>query len=83
MASAPYRFQPPFQVKQNSDAFWIEDAAGLRFAYVYYRDPMDLMSTSPRPDSVAARRMVTFLLRQVARAANEKGPAHPTPSPSS
>jgi hypothetical protein len=33
-----HRFPPPWAVQQNEDAFWIQDAAGPRFAYCYFRD---------------------------------------------
>lgn len=32
------RFPPPWVVKDNGSAFYIEDAAGNTFAFSYYRD---------------------------------------------
>lgn len=31
------RLPTPWSVHNNDDSYWIEDATGKRFAYIYYR----------------------------------------------
>jgi hypothetical protein len=31
------RLPTPWTVRHNDDSYWIEDATGQRFAYIYYR----------------------------------------------
>ena len=31
-------FPPPWSVRHNDDAYWVEDANGRRFGFVYFRD---------------------------------------------
>ena len=31
-------FPPPWTVRHNDDAYWVEDANGRRFGFVYFRD---------------------------------------------
>ena len=31
------RLPPPWSVQHNEDSYWVEDASGQRFAFVYYR----------------------------------------------
>jgi hypothetical protein len=33
----PRRFPPPWTVRHNEDAYWVEDANGARFGFCYYR----------------------------------------------
>jgi len=33
----PDRLPPPWTVRHNEDSYWVEDASGQKFAFVYYR----------------------------------------------
>jgi hypothetical protein len=32
------RFSPPWTVRHNDDAYWVEDVHGNQFGFCYYRD---------------------------------------------
>ena len=32
------RFPPPWTVRHNEDAYWVEDGNGRRFGFCYFRD---------------------------------------------
>jgi hypothetical protein len=58
------RFPPPWTVRNNEDSFWVEDAAGHRFGFVYYRDrPLAGTDSSVRVSKDAARRLATNFAR--------------------
>jgi hypothetical protein len=58
----PYvrRFPPPWTAHHNDDSYWVQDAGGAMFGFVYFRDP-PLVGTdnSVRLTRDEARRLVT------------------------
>lgn len=56
----PSRFPPPWIVEHNEDSYWVRDAAGHRFGFVYYRsDPFVGTSDGVRVTKDEARRLVS------------------------
>jgi hypothetical protein len=56
----PTRFPPPWRVCHNDESYWVEDAAGHRFGFVYFRDsPLVGTDRSVRLTRDEARRLVT------------------------
>jgi hypothetical protein len=58
------RLQPPFSVHGNADAYWVEDAAGRRFGYVYWREPVITGTGETRLSRRLAQKTVKFIARQ-------------------
>ena len=60
----PDRVPPPWTVQHNDDAYWVEDASGQRFAFVYYRRHK-LVGTdaSARVSEDLARRIASNIAR--------------------
>lgn len=53
-------FPPPWTIHNNEDAYWVEDALGHRFGFVYYRDqPLVGTDRSVRVMKDEARRLVS------------------------
>ncbi len=60
----PDRLPPPWTVHNNEDSYWVEDARGQRFAFVYYRDvPIAGTSDSPCVSRDLARRITANIAR--------------------
>jgi hypothetical protein len=60
----PDRFPRPWRVRHNEDAYWVEDAAGHRFGFTYYRDtPLVGTDGGERLSRDAARRIVSNIAR--------------------
>ena len=57
----PRRFPPPWTVKNNDDAYWLEDAEGHEFGYCYFREDRPANSDPLTRDE--ARRLVTNFAR--------------------
>lgn len=54
------RFPPPWTVRHNDDAYWVEDAAGNRFGFTYFRDrPLVGTNSQAYLSRDEARRIVT------------------------
>lgn len=59
----PDRLKPPFAVHSNEDAYWLEDAAGVRFSYTYFRAE-EVVGTGPeKPSRDVARRLTLNLAK--------------------
>jgi hypothetical protein len=58
------RFPPPWRACHSEDAYWVEDAAGHKFAFIYYRD-RPLVGTDPsnKLSRDAARRITASIAR--------------------
>jgi hypothetical protein len=71
------RLRPPFSVRGNEDAFWVEDVAGARFGFTYYRDkPLIGTDRSERLSRGLAERTVKWVARMAtAEAARQSDPA--------
>ena len=54
---------PPCAVRSNDDAYWLEDAHGIRFAFTYFRDPRRGSSSIGYPDEATARRFTEWLAK--------------------
>ena len=60
----PDRLPPPWSVHHNQDSYWVEDASGQRFAFVYYRrDAMVGTDRSVRVSEDLARRIAGNVAR--------------------
>jgi hypothetical protein len=57
------RFPPPWTVRHNDDAYWVETANGIRFAYIYFRDPPVVGTGPERPTRDEARRIAANIAR--------------------
>ncbi len=54
------RFPPPWSVHHNDDSYWVQDADGSRFGFVYFRDRAIVgTDNSARLTRDEARRLVT------------------------
>jgi hypothetical protein len=62
------KLRPPFTVHGNDDAFWIEDALGRRFGYVYWREPIVTGTGETR----LPRRLAEKTAKWIARKASEE-----------
>jgi hypothetical protein len=59
------RLTPPFTIGSTDESFWVEDAAGNRFGYVYFRDqPIVGTDRSGRLSRQLAERTVKWIARQ-------------------
>lgn len=66
----PDRLKPPFTIGQSDECFWIVDAAGLRFAFTYFRDtPLVGTDRSGRLSRELAEKTVRWIKRQAEAAA--------------
>lgn len=60
----PDRLPPPWTVHHNEDSYWVQDASGQRFAFVYYRDqPIVGTDNSTRVSRDLARRITANVAR--------------------
>ena len=60
----PDRVPPPWTVHHNEDSYWVEDASGQKFAFVYYRDkPVVGTNGSSRVSEDLARRIASNVAR--------------------
>ena len=60
----PERLPPPWTVHHNEDSYWVEDATGQRFAFVYYRtNPIAGTDRSNRVSQDLARRITANVAR--------------------
>jgi hypothetical protein len=58
------RFPRPWTVSHNDDSYWVEDAAGQRFAFTYYRRrPLVGTDDSDRFSQDEARRIATNIAK--------------------
>jgi hypothetical protein len=58
------RLPPPWTVHRNDDAYWVEDARGQKFAFVYYRNAaMVGTDRSGRVSADLARRITANVAR--------------------
>ena len=58
------RFPPPWTVRHNEDAYWVEDAHGKRFGFCYYRERVPIGTGTEAwlsPDE--ARRIATNIAK--------------------
>jgi hypothetical protein len=55
---------PPWTVHHNTDSYWVEDASGQKFAFVYYRrDVMVGTDGGVRVSEDVARRIASNVAR--------------------
>jgi hypothetical protein len=58
------RLPPPWTVHHNDDSYWVQDAAGHRFAFVYYRQkPIGGTDNGVRVSEDLARRITANVAR--------------------
>jgi hypothetical protein len=50
-------------VQHNEDAYWVEDATGLRFGFCYFRDRPVVGTGAEWPSRDEARRLATAIAR--------------------
>jgi hypothetical protein len=63
-SNMPERLPPPWTVRNNDDSYWVEDARGQRFAFVYFRDrPVIGTDGGPRLSRDLARRISANVAR--------------------
>lgn len=71
----PRRATPPFRVRGSAEAYWVEDAHGLRFGYCYFEDRQVIGTGVERPSRDLARRLATWIARLPDLAAADVGAA--------
>lgn len=57
------KLSPPFKIHHNDDAYWLEDAAGVRFCYCYFRDRPIVGTGADKPSGDIARRFTALVAR--------------------
>jgi hypothetical protein len=59
------RLTPPFTVHWSDGAFWVEDAAGAKFAFTYFRNqPIVGTDSSGKVSRRLAEKIAKFIARQ-------------------
>jgi hypothetical protein len=59
----PDRLPLPWSVHNNESSYWVEDASGRRFAFVYYRDQQMIGTVSDGMSRDLARRITANVAR--------------------
>jgi len=58
------RLPPPWTVGHNEDSYWVQDATGRKFAFVYYRArPLAGTDNSVRVSADLARRITANIAK--------------------
>lgn len=58
------RLPPPWTVGHNDDSYWVEDATGRKFAFVYYRlNPIVGTDSGARLSPDTARRITANIAK--------------------
>lgn len=57
------RLPRPWRVCSNDDAFWVEDANGVRFGFTYFRDRDVVGTGEPKLSRDLARRVVSQIVK--------------------